>query len=90
MADYTAKKLSVTWTVKNNGTGIAKNVLITSSTPTYAPISSIPGWAGIGDIAAGGTGSTVIQYQMTTIGSGFRVVNVATAQDCSGASYTYP
>jgi hypothetical protein len=89
-ADYTARKLSATWTVRNNGTDIARNVLITSSTPTYAPVSSIPGWAAIGDIAAGGTGSTVIQYQMTTIGTGFRVLNTASAEDCSGTSYTYP
>ncbi|MHB1390562.1 MAG: fibronectin type III domain-containing protein, partial [Thermoleophilia bacterium] len=89
--NYTAGLLSVTWTVKNTGSTNAVGVAITSSTSTYAPITTVAGWAAVGNIAAGGSGSTVIQYQLPAgfAGSGFHVLNKASASDCAGNPYTY-
>jgi len=90
-ADYTARKLSVTWTVNNIGAVGATNVQMTSSTPNGAVtlISAMP--AAIGAIAAGGNGSTVVQYNVPVGYGGFHVWNTGSAQDeCGTATFTYP
>ncbi len=89
-ADYQARILSVTWTVHDNGAD-ATNVQITGSTPNGAVtlITAMP--ANIGTIAAGSSGSTVIQYNVPVGYGGFHVWNTASAQNgCGTASYTYP
>ncbi len=90
-ADYTARKLSVTWTVNNTGAVGATNVQITGSTPNGAVtlITAMP--VSIGAIAAGSSGSTVIQYNVPVGYGGFHVWNSGSAQDeCGTATYTYP
>lgn len=94
-ANYTARKLSVTWTVNNTGSTNASSVQLESSNSTYAPITTVTAMpAAVGDIAGGGSGSVVVQYQLPTgtpiTGSGFHVVNTASANDCGGNSYAYP
>ncbi|MHB0866952.1 MAG: fibronectin type III domain-containing protein [Thermoleophilia bacterium] len=93
-ADYTAGNLSVTWTVNNSGSTNASSVQLTDSHSTYAPITTItamPATVGTGSIVAVGSGSVVVQYHLpqTVAGTGFRVVNHASANDCAGNPYTY-
>lgn len=91
-ADYTARKLSVTWTVNNTGELPADNVELTGSTSTYAPIITLTAMpAQIGFIGAGGSGSVVVQFLLPTAGGvGFHVANTATAMDLAGNVYVYP
>lgn len=91
-ADYVARKLSVNWTINNAGSMDARNVALTSSVPTYAPIiclMTMPVPAG--EIPAGGSATLTIQYQLPPGygGAGFRVANSASAEDCAGNVYLY-
>jgi len=90
-ADYEARKLSVSWTVNNTGAVGATNVQMTGSTPNGAVtlITAMP--VVIGNIAAGGSGSTVLQYNVPVGYGGFHVWNTASAQDeCGTITVTYP
>jgi hypothetical protein len=90
-ADYTAGTLSVTWTVNNIGSAPAANVMITGSVPSpeVTLISSMP--AVIGNIAAGNSGSVVLQYHVPTGLLGFHVSMTGSAQnECTTDTYTYP
>jgi len=92
-ADYVAHNLSVNWTVNNTGATTASSVQLTGSTATYAPITTItamPATVGTGTIAPGASGTVTVQYHLPIVGTGFRVVNTASANDCAGNGYTYP
>lgn len=92
-ADYTIRKLGVIWTINNTGGTKAYGVAITSSSATYTQITTITSMpAAVGTINAGGSGSVTVQYTLPSgfTGSGFRVINSATASDCGGTGYTYP
>lgn len=93
MADYTNGVLSVDWTISNPSADGAYNVQLLSSSSTYAPVTTITMMpVAYGTIAGVGSGVGTVQYKLPTgfAGSGFHVINTASADDQCGNGYTYP
>lgn len=91
-ADYTSGKLSITYAINNTGVSGARNVQLTGSTPS-SPVTLYPGQAmpvAVGDIAAGGPGSALVQYLVPPGTARFQTTNTASAADAWGNLYTYP
>ena len=89
-ADYTVRKLSVTWTVGNTGASGAHNVQLISSKPDgkVTLLSKLP--ASIGAIAAGSSGSVLLQYKVPVGYRSFHVLTNGSGQDeCETATYFY-
>ena len=89
-ADYTASRLSITWTVRNTGADNALNVKMISSSPAPGVILLAAMPASIGSINAGASGSVVLQYRVPQGMRGFRVINAASAEDSCGNMFLYP
>lgn len=88
-ADYEAKILSVNWTISNSGPDAASNVQITGSSDTNGVIATnLP--ASAGDIANGASGVATVTYSIPPAVGSWRTTMTASAQDCSGATHTYP
>lgn len=90
MADYTAGLLSVTFTIQNSGSDTAYLVKITGSSPNNSVTTSTTMPASVGTIAAGGSGSATVQYNVPAGTGNFTVNLQASADDGCGNRYTYP
>ncbi len=92
LSDYSAGLLSVTWTVRNTGTGEAWQVRLTGDTNNNGVTlaSTLPATVGSGDIPAGSSGSVTFQYNVPAGVSSWHATVTGSAQDGGGASYTYP
>lgn len=89
-SDYLAGLLSVTFTIQNNGTGVANNVAVTSSTATNSVTCPTTMPVAVGTIAGGASQTVTLQYSVSAgVGSFMATVNAA-ADDACGNSYTYP
>lgn len=88
-ADYQARQLSVSWTINNSGRP-AYNVQLTRSTNTNGVSLITPSPLTLGDIAGGGSSTSVFIYDVPAGVSGFSVMIESSAQDACGNSYPYP
>ncbi|MHB1326144.1 MAG: Ig-like domain-containing protein [Thermoleophilia bacterium] len=91
-SDYTARRLSITYAINNTGASGARNAQLTGSTPSD-PVTLYPGQAmpvAVGDLAAGGSASAVVQYLVPAGTARFQTTNTASAQDAWGNPYIYP
>ncbi|MDO8616226.1 MAG: hypothetical protein Q7T33_10925, partial [Dehalococcoidia bacterium] len=90
-ADYTARELSVNWSVSNTGANNAVAVAITGSTNTNGVTLSTALPASIGNINAGSSASTTLKYHVPLTTGSWRTTTSATAaDDCGTTGYTYP
>ena len=88
-ADYTARKLSVNYSIGNTGAAGAANVSIVGSTSTTGVTSASALPMSAGNIAAGGSAAVTLQYNVPPAAATFKTTTYATAQN--GATiYSYP
>jgi len=88
-ADYTARKLSVDYSIGNGGTAGAANVTIVGSSSSNGVTIATGLPASAGNIAGGASASTTLQYNVPVGTSVFSTKTYATAQN--GATvYAYP
>ncbi len=92
LSDYQAGRLSVTWTVSNNGNTSAFLVKLTAGSDTngVSRQTTLPATLGSGDIAAGSSASVTLKYNVPAGVNSWTAALTASAQDGMGASYTYP
>ncbi|MDO8737295.1 MAG: hypothetical protein Q7K29_09490, partial [Thermoleophilia bacterium] len=88
-ADYTARLLSVRYTVNNSGGTSAFSVNLDNSSATNGVItaSSLP--VSAGNIAAGASALVTLQYNVPSGVGSFRTTNSASAEDNCGTTFTY-
>jgi len=88
-ADFTARKLSVSYSIGNTGAAGAANVAIVGSTATngVSAASALP--LSAGNIPASGSTSVTVQYNVPTGVGSFKTTTYATAQN-GAAIYSYP
>lgn len=90
-AAYTARQLSVNWTISNTGTNGATNVAITGSTNTNGVTISTLLPASVGSIGAGSSAMKTLVYNVPLTTGGWWTSSTASAgDDCGGTGYTYP
>ncbi|MHB9111699.1 MAG: fibronectin type III domain-containing protein [Thermoleophilia bacterium] len=90
-ADYTARLLSINWTISNTGSNGATNVAITGSTNTNGVTiaTSLP--AIVGSIGAGSSAVVTLKYNVpVSTGSWHTAMTASAGDDCGGTGYTYP
>ncbi len=90
MADYTNGVLTVDWPIRNDGTDSAYNVQLTSSSANNGVTLASTMPVSVGTIAASGTGTATVKYNIPTGVGSFHVSNMASADDQCGNTYTYP
>ncbi len=92
LSDFQAGRLSVTWTVSNNGNTSAFLVKLTAGSDTngVSRQTTLPATLGSGDIAAGSSASVTLKYSVPAGVSSWTAALTASAQDVMGATYTYP
>ena len=88
-ADYTARKLSVDYSIGNGGSAAASDVTIvgSSSTAGVSSASALPMSAG--DIAGGGSTAITLAYNVPSGSGSYMTTTYATAQNGSQV-YAYP
>jgi len=90
-AAYTARLLSVNWTISNTGSNGATNVAITGSTNTNGVTISTLLPASVGNISAGSSAMKTLVYNVPLTTGGWWTSTTASAgDDCGGTGYTYP
>lgn len=90
-ADYTARLLSINWTISNTGTNGATNVAITGSTNTNGVSISTALPASVGSIGAASSAVVTLKYNVPLTTGSWRTSTTASAgDDCGGTGYTYP
>ncbi len=89
-ADYTARKLTVSYAVMNGAGQDAWNASITGATATNTVtlLSATP--ISLGNIASGGSANTALQFNVPAGVARFYTSLTASAEDACGTSYTYP
>ncbi|MHB8860084.1 MAG: hypothetical protein ACYC6Z_11495, partial [Thermoleophilia bacterium] len=88
-ADYSARKLSVDYSIGNSATAAAANVSVVGSTCTNGVTSASALPMPAGNIATGGSTSVTMQYNVPVGTSVFKASTYATAQNGSSI-YSYP
>ena len=90
--DYNARQLSVTWSVGNTGSRDAFQAQLTASGNTNGVtlVTAMPQVLGSGRIAAGGSGSVTLKYNVPDGVSAWHSSLTASAEDAGGVKYVYP
>lgn len=90
-ADYLAHQLSVNYGIaKAAGAGNADSVQIVGAVSTNGVTSASSMPIALGDIAAGGSASGTIKYNVPSGVGSFKTTVYATASDACGNAYSYP
>ncbi|MDO8735907.1 MAG: VCBS repeat-containing protein [Thermoleophilia bacterium] len=88
-ADYTARILSINWTITNSGAHAAYSVSMTNTSNTNGVTSSGSATASYGTIAAGASTTKTLKYNVPLTTGSWHTVNSANAKDGPGTTYTY-
>jgi hypothetical protein len=89
-ADYTARELSVNYTINNTGATDAYAVQITGATSSWGVTLSTAVPVSLGNIAAAGSAGTTLKHHVPPGVTKFRTTISAAASDACGTGYTYP
>jgi hypothetical protein len=89
-ADYTARKLSVPYSITNGAGGTANTIQVTGTINTMGVTLDTPLPYLAGDLAAASSLDLTLKYNVPVGVSYFRTTLNVSAEDTTGASYTYP
>ena len=89
-ADYLARRLSLDLSLANTGTVGALQVALTDSVGTNGVICVSAMLLLVGDIPAGGQGTTTIAYLVPPGVNNFRLTFMAEATDSGGWRHSFP
>lgn len=90
-ADYTARLLSVDWTIGNTGANIAYDVAITGSTNTNGVTLATTLPVTVANIMSpAGSATVTLKYNVPVGVGGWHTTTNAGSQDICGNSYVYP
>ncbi len=88
--DFTMRQLTVRWSVANSGTTDAVHVRITSSINTNGVSLLTPLPVTLGNVAAAGSASTDLKYDVPSGVTAWQSSTSGSASDTSGYGYLYP
>jgi hypothetical protein len=88
-ADYTARILSVDYSVANGGANGAYSTTIVGTVNTNG-VTTVNAPVALGDIAGGGSASATVRYNVPTEAGSFMSSVYATAGDACGNTNSYP
>ncbi|MHB8791868.1 MAG: hypothetical protein ACYC6O_00820 [Thermoleophilia bacterium] len=89
-ADYTQRKLSITYAISNIGAGTAYSVTITGTSATGGVTLATAVPYGIGNIGGGGSAIVTLKYNVPVGTAQFITNTTASAQDECANNYSYP
>jgi len=88
-ADYTARVLSINWTITNSGAHTAYSVSMTNVSNTNGVTNNGVATVSYGNIIAGASTMKTLKYNVPLTTGSWHTVNSATAKDGPGTTYTY-